>query len=88
VSGHERAEGEVVVEYFVAIEVAELLPLASFTKMGQDRSSDIAGHAQRNAFEFFLCASRTWRAALERVEFLLQIGYIGLLRIVRPSSLG
>ena len=90
VSGHERAESQVVVDVFVAIEIAELAAAGFFH---EDRPgivmAIIAGHAERNAFEIFLVGFGGFRrAALERVEFLLQFG---IHRIapgwLRPTSL-
>ena len=54
-SGHERAETQVVVDVFVAVEVAELAALSLFHKNRIGIvSAIVAGHSQRNAFEVFL----------------------------------
>jgi len=55
VSGHQRAEGEVVVDVFVAIEVAEL---AAAGFLDENRpgivSAVVAGDAQGMRLRFFL----------------------------------
>jgi hypothetical protein len=76
VSGHERAEGQVVIDVFVAIEVAELAAAGLFH---EDRpgivSAIVAGYAERNAFEILLVGfGGLGRAPLESGEFFLQIG--------------
>ena len=76
VSGHERAEGQIVVDVLVAVEVAELAAAGLFH---EDRpgivSAIIAGDAERNAFEIFLMGFGGFgRAPLESGEFFLQIG--------------
>ena len=75
-SGHQRAEAQVVIDVFVAVEVAKFAALAFFHK---DRigivSAVVAGDAQRNALEVLLVRfGGLRRAPLEGVEFFLQIG--------------
>src|ERR1700691_2321574 len=76
VSSHERAEGQVVVDVFVAIEVAELAAAGLFYKDGPGIViAIVAGYAERNAFEVFLMRfGGLGRAALESRELFLQIG--------------
>src|SRR5271170_4408258 len=66
-SGHERAEGEVVVDVFVAVEVAEL---AAAGFLHEDRPgivvTIVAGYAEGNTFEVFLVGCGGFgRATLE-----------------------
>ena len=75
-SGHERAEGQVVVDVFVAVEVAKLAAAGLFH---EDRpgivGAIVAGYAERNAFEILLVGFGGFgRAPLESGEFFLQIG--------------
>ena len=67
VPGHERAEGEVVVDVFVAIEVAELAAAGIFYKDGPGLVvAIVAGNAERDALEIFLVRFGGFgRAALE-----------------------
>ena len=76
VSGHERAEGQVVIDVFVAIEVAEL---AAAGLLYEDWpgivGAIVAGDTERNAFEIFLVGfGGLGRSPLEGGEFFLQIG--------------
>jgi len=70
VSGHERAEGQVVIDVLVAIEVAKLAAAGFFHEDGPGIVvAIIAGHTERNAFEiffvrcggFWVCGARTYR---------------------------
>ncbi len=76
VSSHKSAEGQVVVDIFVAIEVAELAAAGLFH---EDRpgiiGAIVAGDAERNTFEILLVGfGGLGRAPLESGEFFLQIG--------------
>ena len=75
-SGHERAETKVVIDVFVAIEIAELAALSLFHKNRvRIVGAIVAGHAQRNAFEVLLVSGGGFRrAALEGFELFLQCG--------------
>ena len=75
-SGHERAEAQVVIDVFVAVEVAEFAALSFFHKNRIGIvSAIVAGYAQRNAFEVFLVSNGGFRrAALESFELFLQCG--------------
>ena len=73
VSGHQRAERQVVIDVFVAIEIAELAAAGLFHK---DRpgivGAIVAGDAERNALEIFLVRfGGLRRAPLESGEFFL-----------------
>ena len=74
--GHERAETEVVIDVFVAIEVAELAALSFFHKNRVGIvSAVVAGDAQRNTFEVLLVSGGGLRrATLEGFELFLQCG--------------
>ncbi len=76
VSSHKRAEGEVVVDIFVAIEVAELAAAGFFHEDGpRIVVAIVAGHTERNAFEILLVRLGGFgSAALEGCEFFLQFG--------------
>ena len=76
VPGHERAEGQVVIDVFIAIEIAEL---AAAGLLYEDWpgivSAIVAGDAEWNAFEIFLVRfGGLGRSPLEGGEFFLQIG--------------
>jgi hypothetical protein len=92
-SRHKRAEGQVVVDVFVAIEVAELAPAGL---LHENRpgivGAIVAGYTERNAFEIlFVGLGGFGRAPLESGEFFLQIGIDritpGKLRPDRPLDL-
>ncbi len=87
VSGHERAEGQVVVDVFVAVEVAELAAAGFFHEDGPGIVvAIVAGHAERDAFEILFVRFGGFRgAALESCELLLQIG---IHRILRETQAG
>ena len=73
VAGHERAETEVVVNVFVAIEIVNA---AGFSIFHENRirlvMAVVAGHAQRNPLEgAFVCGGGFRRALLVGGEFLL-----------------
>ena len=75
-SRHQRAEGQVVIDIFVAVKVAELAAAGFFHK---DRprivGAIVAGYAEGNAFEILLVGFGGFgRAPLESGEFFLQIG--------------
>ena len=75
-SRHERAEAEIVIQIFVAIEIAEMAALRILDK---DRiriiSPVIAGNTQRQTLQVFLMRLGGLRGTtLERVELFLQCG--------------
>ena len=74
--GHQRAETQIVVEVFVAIEIAEMRALA-FRHKNRIRivGAIVAGHAQRNALQILLMRfGGLRRTALESFELFLQCG--------------
>src|SRR5579872_4169004 len=76
VSGHQRTESQVVIDVFVAIEIAKLAAARLFHK---DRPrivrTIVAGYAKGNAFEIFLVRLCGLRGpALKSGKFFLQIG--------------
>ncbi len=75
-SGHERAETQVVINVFVAIEIAELAARSFFHKNRVGIvSAIVAGDSQGNAFEVFLVSDGGFRrATLESFELFLQCG--------------
>ena len=75
-SCHERAESQIMVDVFVAIQIAELAAAGFFHEDGPGFVvAIIAGYAERNAFEIFLVGFGGFRGAtLEGCEFFLQIG--------------
>ena len=75
-SGHERAEGQIVINVFVAIEVAEFAAAGLFH---EDRpgivGAIVAGDAQGKSLQVALMGLGGFRrAALESFELLLQFG--------------
>ena len=81
-SGHQRAEGKVVVDVFVAIEVAELAAAGFFHEDGPGIVvAIVAGHAERNALEILLVRfGGLGGAALVSGELFLQVGVHQMLR--------
>ena len=81
-SGHKRAESEVVVDVFVAVEIAELAAAGFFHEDGPGIvMAIVAGYAERNAFEVFLVRFGGFgRAMFEGRKLLLQIGIHQVLR--------
>ena len=57
VSGHERAESQVMVDVFIAIEIAKFTAAGLLHEDGpRIVSAVVAGHTERNAFEIRFCA--------------------------------
>ncbi len=75
-SGHQRAESQVVIDIFIAIEIAKFAAAGFFHK---DRprviGAIVARYAERNTLEIFLVGfGGLGRSPLESGEFFLQIG--------------
>src|SRR3954465_13384932 len=87
VSGHERAETEVVIDVVVAVEIAEMRALPFLYK---DRIWVVvavgAGNSQRNAFQVaFVSLGGLRRTSLESIELFLQFGVHRVLQVrLRP----
>ena len=76
VAGHERAEAEVVIDVFVAVQIAELTAPSLLHEDGIGIvGAIVTGYAQRNTFEILLVGfGGLGSAPLEGCEFFLQVG--------------
>ena len=86
---HQCAECQVVVDVFVAVEIAKLAPAGLFHKDGPGIiSAIVAGYAERNALEILLMGFGGFgRAPLESGEFFLQVGIHRIAPgILRPAA--